>query len=256
MRNKSVTICLMAAVLVIAASQGFGWTQFKDGGTYNINYTINDDVWVDYLAPVKQTTVNLLDGGNIPSPYKLQGYNDSWINIFGGSVGYCLYAYNSSHITMLGGTVNEILGAYNNSQVTMSGGSVGSQLLADNNSQVTMSGGSVRYDLFARNSSQVTITGGLLNRDLFADNSSLVNWSGGTVGGRLLIGGAAILVISGSDFAIEGTPVGFGKIEIVSILGGDCFNEPSRRLTGTLANGDIINNQFQIGNGAKIVLAP
>jgi hypothetical protein len=246
----------MAAVLVIAASQGFGWTQFKDGGTYNIYYTINDDVWVDYQRTVwPPTTVNLLNGGNIPSPYKLQGYNDGRINIFGGSVSYSLYAYNSSHITMLGGTVDEFLGAYDSSQVTMSGGSVGNQLLA-NNSQVTMSGGSVRYDLFARNSSQVTITGGLVNRDLFADNNSLVNWSGGTVGGRLLIGGVAILVINGSNFAIEGISVGFGEIEIASILGGDCFNEPSRRLTGRLANGDIINNQFQIGNDAKIVLGP
>jgi hypothetical protein len=64
----------------------------------------------------------------------------------------------------------------------------------------------------------------------------------------------AKLTIHGSDFAIDGTPFGFG--EITSILGSDCGDEPSRRLTGTLANGDIINSQFQIGNSASIVLVP
>jgi hypothetical protein len=51
-----------------------------------------------------------------------------------------------------------------------------------------------------------------------------------------------------------GTPLGY--CEITSILGGNYENEPLRRLTGTLANGDIINNQFRIGETAKIVLVP
>lgn len=52
MRNVRITICVMVIILVMSAGQGFGLIQFKDGGTYNIDYTINDDVWVDYLAPV------------------------------------------------------------------------------------------------------------------------------------------------------------------------------------------------------------
>lgn len=44
MRNARMIICLMATVLVMTTGQGFGWTQYKDGGTHNINSTINDDV--------------------------------------------------------------------------------------------------------------------------------------------------------------------------------------------------------------------
>jgi hypothetical protein len=61
--------------------------------------------------------------------------------------------------------------------------------------------------------------------------------------------GSSRITIDGSNFAIDGTPLG----EITTILGtGGSF----RRLTGTLANGDIINNQFRISDDAKLFLVP
>ena len=63
-----------------------------------------------------------------------------------------------------------------------------------------------------------------------------------------------ILEINGSNFAVDGIPLGFGEIK--STLGGYYENEPFRTLTGTLANGDIINNSFRIGDYASIVLVP
>jgi hypothetical protein len=271
MKNARMTICLVAAVLTIATGQGFGLTQFKDGGTHNINSTTNDDVWVDYLAPGKQTTVNLLNGGYIPQPYKLQGYNDSRINISGGSVGYFMYANERSQITMSSGSMGYLYG-YGNSQVTKSGGSVtyfnaydssrvtmsgGSTLILStrNSSQVTMSGGSRVSDLYALNSSQITMSGGSVYNYFDAEDNSKISWSGGTITGvGLDLRTAATLTIYGSNFALDGTPVGPG--EITSMLGGDFSNEPYRTLTGTLANGDIINNQFRIGNDASIVIVP
>jgi len=201
MKKEKITICLIAAVLFITAGQGFGWTQFNNGGTQDVNYQLNDDVWVDYYqASFMQTIVNLLKGGNIPSPYTLQGFNNSRINISGGTINY-LQIYNSSQVTMSSGTVN---------------------------------------DLQTNDSSRITI-------------------SGGTIGGRFLLGisanSSAILIIHGSNFAIDGRPVSPGKIiSIISIFGGGCENEPHRRLTGTLANGDIINSQVKIGYDAKIFL--
>ena len=192
MKNARMTICLMAAVLFMSAGQGFGVIEYKDGGTYNINSTINDDVWLDYEAPGMQTKVNL----------------------FNGSV---LSFY-----------------AYDNSQVTISGGCVQGRVQAYDNSQVTMSGGSVAWGLAA--------TGG----------NSRVNWSGGIIAQDIQLEQNAILAIYGSNFAIDETPFGFG--EITSILGGGFSDEAYRRITGTLAFGDIINNLFQIGNTAKIVL--
>ena len=239
MKKEKITICLIAAVLFITAGQGFGWTQFNNGGTQDVNYQLNDDVWVDYYyqAPFMQTIVNLLKGGNIPSPYTLQGFNNSRINISGGTINY-LQTYNSSQVTMSSGTVN-YLQTYGSSQVTMSGGTV-NDMQTNDSSQVTMSGGQVSKNFSASGSSQITI-------------------SGGTIGGRFLLGtsanSSATLIIHGSNFAIDGRPVSPGKIiSIISIFGGGCENEPHRRLTGTLANGDIINSQVKIGYDAKIFL--
>ena len=75
---------VVVTVLSLATSQGFGWTQYKDGGTHNISSTINDDVWVDYQAPGMQTTVNVLEGASIHNPYILQGFHESRIDIYGG----------------------------------------------------------------------------------------------------------------------------------------------------------------------------
>jgi hypothetical protein len=67
-------------------------------------------------------------------------------------------------------------------------------------------------------------------------------------------GYGATLIINGFGFAIDGNPV--GDVTITSIYGGLFLDEPFRRLTGTLANGDTINNQFQIGHESTIVLVP
>jgi len=239
MKKLRMTIWIVTTVLMMAVGQSFGTPiiiQFKDGGTHNINYTIDQDVMVDYLAPGMQTTVNLLNGGDIRDPYKLQGYNASRINISGGEV-HNLYAYDSSQVTMSGGSVYNLY-ASDSSQITMSGGSgsVGysKNLYATDNSQITMSGGSMSY-LWAQDNSQVTMSGGI-------------------IGESIALYGQAIFAIDGTNFAIDGTPFGYG--EITSIFGGSYSNDPFRRLTGTLANGDIINNQFRIGETAKMVLIP
>jgi hypothetical protein len=74
------------------------------------------------------------------------------------------------------------------------------------------------------------------------------------IGRDLTISENAVLTIDGSDFAVDGEPVGY--IELTSILGLGYNDEPFRRLTGTLLNGDPLNSNFQIGESAKIVLVP
>jgi hypothetical protein len=215
MKNARMIICLMATVLVMVASQGFGWTQFKDGGTHNISSTINDDVWVDYLAPGMQTTVNMLDGG-VPAPYGIQGYNDGRINVSGGDISQ-LGAFASCHINISDGSVG-YLWSHDNGQLTISGGSFG------------------RIELYEN--SQAIMSGGTMNPDSLSLLLSNAKWT-----------------IVGSNFAIDGTPVGYG--EVSSILGSGWMAEPYRRITGTLANGDMLNAQFKIGYyTASIVLIP
>ena len=83
---------------------------------------------------------------------------------------------------------------------------------------------------------------------------SQVAVSGGLFGEELLLSGNAVLTIDGSDFAVDDTPVDY--IELTSILGLGYDDEPYRRLTGTLLNGDPLDNDFRIGNNGKIVLVP
>ena len=60
--------------------------------------------------------------------------------------------------------------------------------------------------------------------------------------------------IFGSDFEVDGQPFGYG--ELTSILGSIPLLEPTRRLTGTLLSGELIDNDFYIGHNAKIILIP
>jgi hypothetical protein len=149
----------------------------------------------------------------------------------GGSIHYDLTGWEDSTLNILGGSIYRNLSAHHSSQVTVSGGSM-DELRTSDSSQVTVSGGSVK-DFWAYDSSQITV-------------------SGGSIGGNLMLWENAVLTIDGSDFAVDGTPVGY--VEFMSILGGSPWYEPYRRLTGTLLNGDSLDSDFRIGNSAKIVL--
>jgi len=108
--------------------------------------------------------------------------------------------------------------------------------------------------LHGAENSQITFNGGRVNGYLFARENSRIEWSGGTVSRDLRLGHDAVLTIYGTDFKIDGVSVSDNII--TSIHNGDLYDETHRLLTGTLANGETINNQFRIGDGAKIVLVP
>lgn len=214
MTNARTTIWVMAVVLSLASPPLMAWTQFKDGQIHNIDYEINDDVWVDWEAPGMETTINLIYGGNVPFPYELQGYNDSRINISGGTIAYFLRAFDNSHVYISSGSI---------------------------------------YYLYARDNSEVDFSGGSIN-GLYVWDNSHVDFSGGTVVWGLYVPHSGVLSIEGSDFAVDGEDVGYG--ELTSIRGDNYLNEPIRHLTGTLTNGDPLDNDFYIGHDGKIVLVP
>jgi len=191
MKTVRMTIYLMLAVLFMATGQGFGVIEYKDGGTHNINSIIPVSlVMVDYLAPGMQTTVNVLDGGEIWTPWPheagqqgaLEAYNDSRINISGGYINK-LDAYNSTTVNLSGGNIN-ILNAWNSTIVNILPRALtnGPVVLRDNSSLV-MSGGSFNGTLIARDNSSITITGG--------------NFHYGSLYNYLIMGGASTMNISG-----------------------------------------------------------
>ena len=212
MKGKFV---IVLAVLFLCACPANSDIYLNDGQTHNIDYEINEDVFVDYHTPEMYTTVNWLDGAD--SDDRLYGYENSRINILGGFIRY-LISCSSSKVNISGGRMGGYSGfveSYHSSQMDISGGDI---------------------------------------MGLISSDSSRMNISGGSIEGLWHIRDQSIMQIFGSDFAINGQPVGYG--ELTSIFGGSAWDEPPRHLTGTLLNGDFIDNVFYIGNEAKIILIP
>ena len=259
-------------VMLLAGSPALALVEFKDGLTHDINYIINDQVRVDWQTPSMYTTVNLLPGGGVTNN-SLNGYQNSRINVQGGSARWlssfdssqvcisdgwvespCSYGY--SHVDVTGGSIGRLYSC-NSSQVDISNGSL-NRLYAEDSSRVNISGGSINV-LWATQgvtnwaSSQVNISGGSVG-DMYIHFSCQVNISGGSINGAWRLWMWGVLTISGSDFAVDGQPVGYG--ELTSIFGGYYGNEPPRHLTGTLAGGEPIDSDFYIGQYARIILIP
>ncbi len=269
---KSKSILVAVTVLFLCACTAFGTIYFDDGLTHDIDYTINDKVMVDYGEPAMQTTVSLLDNGELNNSTEI--YGNSQFNMLGGSTHSWFYtydesrmsiyegwmyhfqSYNTSQVNIFGGTVR-CFTTYGNSEVNMSNGVIGTGLSIFTNeySHLSISGGSIQTGrILSYNYSHVDITGGLIESNLQTTNRSQINIFGGSISGDLLPYRNSQIQIFGSNFAIDGQPFGYG--ELISIFGGSFVDEPVRHLTGTLRNGGLIDSNFFIGHDAKIVLVP
>lgn len=235
----------------MVSSQATALIEWNDGNTYNVDWQIPEGVRVDYEAPGMETTVNLLNGGQINGG--LLAYEDSHINVSGGSVSG-LTARGNSQIDFSAGSISQHLNAYGNSHIVFSGGWIGEQLNANGDSQIEMSGGAVNAAIEVTDGGQVEIYGGAVGDYIRAMDSGQIFFSGGSVAGDLIADDFGVLTIYGSAFAIDSQPFGYG--ELASILGGDSWDESTRHLSGTLANGNQLNANFYIGHEGSIVLVP
>lgn len=146
---------------------------------------------------------------------------------------------------LAGGQIQGFLSAHYDSSVKIHGGSVRQHLEADGNSKIHLIGGAIRQDLAAYEDSRIIMDGGTIEwyARIF-DDAQLV-WSGGTIGGEIGLYGNSVLEIYGSDFALDGLPI---SGELKGLFG---------RLTGTLDDGSIINNDIHLYHqNTKIVLIP
>ena len=263
MREKIGTICVMVMVAFLTGSQAMATIEFKDGGTHDIDYVIDANVWVDANSPGVGTTVNLLPDGECDFVYT---YEDSVFNLCGGYVTWgWVNAYGNSQVTVSSGLLAGAVHADDSSDIIVTGGDMGwwygGIWTWGDEVTVSISDGNVSDGLHLMSSSQATISGGWIGApgwrlfsSLEAWKSSRVTISGGSMSGPIYDANEAIVTIVGSGFAVDGNAVGYG--EITSLLGGAPEDETARRLTGTLASGDPIDTDFYIGDTAKIVLVP
>jgi len=144
-----------------------------------------------------------------------------------------------------GGSIDHRLRVFDNSIANVSDGYFRLDLYAYDNSEVTFSGGIIDAGLYGFQNSHITFSGGLIH-DLRSYDNSQIDFMGGEIVTDIRAGWfdfgphAGIITIYGSDFNYP-----FGEIT-------DSFGI----LTGMLANGDLIDNDFYIYDDASIVLVP
>jgi len=219
----------MICICVFNLPQATAMTYFDDGKTHEIDYPINDYVFVKNSSSGTSTTLKLLPNGTVNN--YLYALEDSQVTISGGSVNQYLYACDDSRVTLSSGAVGRSLITRENSKVTLSGGVVNNILEALENSEITFSDGSVNNNLEACDNSKITISGGSISGTIYAGYNSDAN---------------STLIISGRSFAIDGNSVGDGEY-----LASDF---PSGHITGTLESGDLLDNDFKIRGDATLVL--
>jgi len=201
---------------------------FNDGGEHIINYEVHDVVYVDQDTPGVGTKVNLLDGG--------------WIHAW-------LHAYEDSQVSILGGRVSSSVKAYDRCNVSISGGEIGGPFYGRDNAIIDISGGELGSWLQTFNDVEATISGGQISLFVEAWDNSRITISGGVIGGRIAAVRDSLITIVGTNFAINGTPVAYGDFASAYGITGV--------ITGTLANGDVLNNNYSLVHpGADIRFIP
>ena len=226
--KMKLNLVLATIVLLFGSSTTEAYTDFNDGGKHIIDYWTTASVRVDWQTPQAGTQVDVVFGGSVEF---LKAYNDSLVNISGGSTRSRLETWDNSQATVSGGSVFGVVTA-RSSLFTMSDGTIERYMSCNENSQVVISGGSigsVSSDWLAvHDNSQLLIIGGTIDVTLWAyDNGQIT--------------------VFGSAFAIDGIPVDYGQ-----------YSGRYRwcKLTGTLINGEPLDCYFSIYDDASIILAP
>jgi len=226
--KRYILIAGCAVALSACCNHAAAALVFNDGGHHIIDYTVNTLVKVDQDTPGAGTRVDIIEGGLIQA--WLDAYESSRVNIFGGRVSATVNAYGASYITVVGGEIGGPVYSRENSRLDISGGSMGAWVQSLSSSEVTISGGEIELFVEAWDNSRVTI-------------------SGGTIGGRIAAIRDGLVTLVGSNFAVNGTPVGYGDFASDYATSGT--------LSGILANGDTLNNPFSLVHpGADITFIP
>ena len=236
MRSKSI---LVVVVLLFALPLAEATIEYNDGGTHDIDWTINQMVYVDYQSPGTKTTVNIIDKGEILDI--MQACQNSRVNVIAGFV-EDLRASENSQINISGGELGYGLRCYNNSQANISGGVFGENISASGNSEITILGGQT-YNLGALDNAHIDIYDIEVADYIEVYEGGNIDIFGGTFN-RLRATTAGAVTIYGSGFNYD-----LGEI----LHTGD---RTEGHLSGTLANGDTIDSDFGITGDASIFLVP
>jgi len=225
-------------LIMLAGTPVLATIHFNDGNYHLIDYIIDDSVHIDEGMSGVGTHIEVSASGGIApgeSYGYISAYGDSRVTISGGELGWTLWCNENSRAT-----VKE--GAYFRGSLSVGGNAIAAFEDSSVNSVVTKDNGSL------------DIISGIIRVSLELRDNANVFWAGGTVGSHIMSGGTSstddtcLLTISGSSLAVNGTPLEYGEFVSDFALSGT--------ITGTLLNGDIINNNFSILGDSDIVFVP
>lgn len=265
-------LAILATLMFLPSLAGASIT-FNDG----IHHTINDytygynHIFLDYdmsTPPNPGTHIDLVDGGYIHglhlynnSTIAMSGgiikgvvdvHNNSFVDISGGVVGLDLNLYENSSVMIRGGGVSLVV-SYGSSHISMNKGQMSGDFAVTENSTGTITGGQLKA-LSGMGSGSVTMTGGVVAGNLVSCDSSEFFLGGGIIDGLLAIYDDGMLYLDGKDFQVNGQSISSGdKLSDFSTI---CVEETlmgseryySGTITGILADGTILDNEFRIYN--------
>ena len=224
------TVCLLVLFVPVGAARA---EVIIDTDT-TLDYDVSDSVRV-IAGASPPTTVQFLEPGDADN---MTVYDDSIVNMTAGYIGGYLEGYDSATLNVSDGFFGLGLKAHDQSTLNVSGG--GTELLYVYDESVTdFSGG--YYELVkVRDSAHMDIRGNAKMDMLSASGTSTMDIFGGDLSWPEA-SGSSVITIHGTDFNYP-----YGEIPDVSGV-----------LTGTLANGDLIDGlPFHIYDDASIVLVP
>ncbi len=262
-------LCVLLVTLSTFA-EAYTEKNFDDGQTHNIDYAISEDVvnissytevileqggTMDSEVYVYGSSAFHLSGGQIIGKFHgISAYGTGEVVISDGTVGGYVYTYDDSQATVEGGAINNVFCAMGNSNVTVSGGEM--MLWVSQNSTASISGGKFNH-VQSFLDGYLEMTGGEVDETLkvYGDSTAII--SGGKFNGFIL--SASEIFFEGVNFMVNGNPVEYGAslrdyAIPTSYDGGTWLGGI---ISGTLANGGVLNNQFYIAEyDADIVCIP
>ena len=259
MRSRSVTIWMMVVIWVVLflnSTKTFATIWYDFGGNYNIDFEVGDSVRVRNSTSDVPTTVNLLPNG---SATWMDVWDTSQINITGGSIFAQLFVHDDSIVTFSSGVIGNAFEVMGNSQTTITGGSIGANFQSNDYAEASISNTSIGYEMSIQDYSRISIDtttvydivntwhnssldifGGDMLDNVVARNNSSIDITGGNLYGIIDCYDDAVITLYGSNFNFP-----YGTI-----------TNSTGILTGTLSNGDLIDNRFYVHDNASIVLVP
>lgn len=249
-KQMILIVAVLLSGLFIGSPDLLATIIYDFGGEYNIDFVLNDKVYVWNNAADEPTILNLLPGSTL---LELHVWDTSQINILGGMIGGLFRAHDDSRVTMSGGVANGVFEVYNFAEIT--GGTI-RDFQTESTSHSTVSNASIE-SVRINNESTVEIDNTSIDRSATVHHDAKLTIRSGSVGGDLTLDSNSQVVIFGGVF--DGI-FNLRDNGVMTIHGNnfnyDCndITHSTGVLTGTLTNGDPLNTRFYIYENASIAL--